>query len=125
MKRPTILVVNINPQNVKIVREILEKHNYCCPVGITDLQELEKILDSGIPVDLALIDITGFGREIWEKMEKLQNRNIPFIIISPKQMDLIKVQVEGVRVGAKGHLQKPLSIKHLMGLINEFLRENS
>jgi hypothetical protein len=36
-------------------------------------------------IGLALIDIAGFERSIWERCEGLRAKQIPFLVLSPEQ----------------------------------------
>lgn len=119
-KNLRIFVLNINKKNAELLCQFLNKNGYST-ASSTSLEDFENIITGEEKISLCLVDITGFGREIWEKVKKLHERNIPFIVICPKQIRDMRLQAEGMKAGARAILEKPLSQEHLLGLIREML----
>ena len=72
---------------------------------------------------LALVDIAGFDRAIWERCEGLRHHKIPFLVLSPRQSAAI--QQASLTHGARGVLIKPLVVRELLGLIRSLLEEEA
>lgn len=115
-----ILVVCINKKNAELLCQFLNREGYST-ASSTCIEDLESQIREGEKISLGLVDVTGFGTEIWEKIKKLQERNIPFIIIFPRQVHDMMKQAEGMKTGARAVLEKPLSQRHLLELIRDML----
>jgi hypothetical protein len=55
---------------------------------------------------LALVDITGFDRTIWERCEGLRHHKIPFLVLSPRQSASIQQVTEEGRLDGRRKLQE-------------------
>lgn len=116
-EQPLILIVDINRRNLELLNQFLAKQGYQT-LGVTSLEELELVLNLS-EIKLVLLDIAGFNSGIWEYCKQLQNQQIPFLIISPKQSSVI--QNQSFAHGARSMLVKPLVIQQLLGLIKSLL----
>ena len=103
-----ILIVGSNPRNLELLAQFLKKENYET-IAASKLEQFGEALTSGNRVGLALVDIAGFDRSIWEYCEQCSNQNIPLLIISPQQLSSIRQ--ESMSHGAQGVLFKPLVVK--------------
>ena len=112
---PLVLTVNSNRRNLELLKQFLEKNDYKV-MGAASLAEVDQALQSSRAFSVALVDIVGFDRRIWDYCEMMHNADIPFFVISPKQSNAL--QKESLQYGARGVLVKPLVIKELLGLIN-------
>lgn len=119
--KKTILVVSHNRRNLQLLVQFLEKAGYQTR-GVNSLEELDQSLEKKETIDLALLDLAGFDRSIWERCERLRTANISFLVISPKQSAI--VQQSSLAAGARGVLVKPLVVKELLGLIRSLTGEN-
>ena len=115
---PPILTVNHNQQNLNLLMQFLAKEDYTT-YPVKSLDEFDTALASQALFCMALIDITGFDQHIWSRCAQLQETNIPFIIISPKQS--ASIQQASLGHGAKNVLIKPLAIKELLTTIRSLL----
>ena len=115
---PPILTVNYNQQNLNLLTQFLAKEDYTT-YPVKSLDELDHALVTQMLFCMALIDITGFDRNIWSRCAQLQEINIPFIIISPKQS--IAIHQASLGYGAKNVLIKPLVTKELLTIIRSLL----
>ena len=115
---PPILTVNHNQQNLHLLTTFLAKEHYTTH-AVKSLVEFDLVLTGHSPFCMALIDITGFDAGIWSRCKELHEKNIPFIIISPKQSAAI--QQTGLGHGARNVLIKPLVIKELLAVIRSLL----
>ena len=117
-EEPPILAVNHNSQNLQLLTTFLTKERYTTH-AIKSLEEFDQALTGQTLFCMALIDITGFDVHIWSRCRQLHEKNIPFIIISPKQS--IAIQQAGLGHGARNVLVKPLVIKELLVVIHSLL----
>lgn len=113
-----ILTLDRNQRNLDLLSQFLVKAGYKT-LPVVSLPELDQFLNSYDPsteiVSLALVDISGFGGQIWQYCAQLHTNNIPLLIISPKQSAAL--QQESLTHGAHGMLVKPLVVKDLLKIV--------
>jgi DNA-binding response OmpR family regulator len=119
---PMILAVDRNHRNLELLSQFLGREGYQIRTAAT-LEEFDQVLAEATGIMLALVDITGFDRTIWERCEGLRHHKIPFLVLSPRQSAAI--QQTSLSHGARGVLIKPLIVKELLGLIRSLLEEDS
>lgn len=111
-----ILTVDANRRNLELLDQVLSQAGYCTlPVATIDM--LDQVLEE--PVSLALIDISGFSADIWQRCERLHRRDVPLLIVSARQS--APLGRLSLKHGARGVLIKPLVIRELLGLIRSIL----
>jgi len=116
--KPLILTVDSNRRNLELLNQFLNKEGYET-IGVSSLEELARQLSELPEIKLVMLDIAGFDRTIWERCEQLQNQQIAFLVISPKQSATI--QVQSLASGARSMLVKPLGMRQLLALIKSLL----
>lgn len=116
-----LLIVGSNQRNQELLTQFItrEGFNAICAASITDLDT--KISDSK-NISMALIDISGFDRTIWQYCEQLREKGIPLLVISPRESATITQ--EGITHGARSVLVKPLVMKELLILIHSMIGES-
>ena len=119
---PVILAVDHNHRNLELLNHFLGREGYHTRTATT-LEEFDLVLAEANSIGLALVDITGFDRRIWERCEGLRHHSIPFLVLSPRQSNAI--QQASITHGARGVLIKPLVVKELLGLIHSLLEEDT
>jgi len=115
-----ILMIDANTRNLELLAEFLSKQGFHS-IRTTSVEEFNKLITNTDGIGLAMIDISGFSRDIWLACEQLTERDIPFIVVSPKQVATIRE--EGRAHGAKEVLTKPLVAKDLLSLIQSMVGE--
>lgn len=115
---PLILAVDRNHKNLELLTQFLGKEGYQV-LAVSSIEEFEQALMHSKEIDLALVDIAGFDRRIWEVCDRLRTENIPFFVLSHKQN--VAIQQESLTHGARSMLVKPLVIKELLGIIRSLL----
>lgn len=118
--KPLILTVDRNRRNLELLAQFLDKQGYES-FGATSIEEFEQALTKIADIALVLVDISGFDSHVWKLCELLQNEQIPFLVISPRQSTAI--QQESLAYGARSMLVKPLVIKELLRFIQSLLEE--
>jgi len=116
---PVILAVDHNSRNLELLSQFLGREGYQTRTA-ADLEGFDQALAEANGIDLALVDIAGFDRSIWERCEALRHHKIPFLVLSPRQSAAI--QQASLTHGAHGVLVKPLTVKDLLGLICSLLK---
>lgn len=119
-ENPVILAVDKNQRNLELLAQFLGKEGYQV-MKANSLEALEQALKSVEEIDLAMIDIAGFDRRIWNCCQHLREQKIPFFILSPKQSTAL--QNESLAYGARSMLVKPLVVKELLGIIHSLIGE--
>lgn len=114
----TILIIGINPRNLELLGEFLDKQGYKS-ISAQNIEQIDSALETKNDFALVLIDITGFKSTIWERCQRIHEQDIPVLIVSPK-LDA-SVQRESIEHGAKGFLTKPLVMRELSELIKKLM----
>lgn len=116
---PIIITLNRNLMNNEILIKILKEEGYD-PVGVNNLEELDHEIEQIDKINLVLMDISGFNRQVWKSCERLRVLEIPFLVLSPHQHHVI--EKESRMYGAEGFLVKPLVVKELLVLIKNLIQ---
>jgi len=112
-----ILVVDDNPNNLKLVRKLLSERNYKVRISTSGEMALKSV-ESSIP-DLILLDITMPGMSGFETCQalksKAETKDIPVIFLSAlkEENDIIK----GFEVGGVDFVTKPFRSEILLARI--------
>lgn len=112
-----ILTIDVNRRNLELLGQVLQQAGYRT-LPVATIAALDQALEE--PISLALVDISGFGADIWQRCERLRERAIPLLIISARQSAAL--QQASVTHGARGMLVKPLVVRELLGLIRSLLQ---
>jgi DNA-binding response OmpR family regulator len=115
-----ILTVDHNQRNQELLAQFLGKAGYQT-IGVSTLEQLDTTINDSPTIGLALVDISGFDRSIWQHCEQLRTKNIPLLVLSPRYTATL--QQESLAHGARSMLIKPLVVKELLGLIRSLLEE--
>jgi diguanylate cyclase (GGDEF)-like protein len=108
-EKPSILIVDDNPDNIRVLGTILRQNNYRVIIAQSGLQAL-KILEM-TPADLILLDIMMPELNGFETCQRLKNnpdsQSIPVIFVTAKveEADII----QGFTLGAVDYITKPFS----------------
>src|SRR5258705_10107425 len=111
---PKILTVDHNKRNLELLAQFLGKEGYKTH-PVATLEEFAAALDGADNFGLALVDISGFDRRIWEYCERLSDNGIPLLILS--HQNTFHIQQESLAHGAQGVLFKPLVVKELTSML--------
>jgi CheY-like chemotaxis protein len=118
--RPKILVVNQHQRNLQLLVEFLSNVGYD-PLPASSMEALDQTLDGGSDIGATLVDISGFGQEIWTRCERLRHKRIPFVLIYPNQGPA--AHHAWLQYRADGVIAKPLVMQELINLIQYLLKE--
>src|SRR5689334_11853848 len=115
-----ILTVDHNKRNLELLAQFLGREGYETR-PVTTLDEFEVAVNDANAFGLALVDIAGFDRGIWQYCEQLSDKGVPLFILSPQHMT--RIQQESIAHGAQGVLFKPLVVKELMSMIRSMMQD--
>lgn len=73
---PVILAVDRNRRNLELLSHFLEKEGYQTHTAASP-EEFDQALAELDHIAMALVDISGFDRSIWERCEGLRHNKIP------------------------------------------------
>jgi DNA-binding response OmpR family regulator len=123
--KPTILLVDDQPQISKILNDVLTKKGYTTALAFNGEIAYQKALEikpSLIIMDIMMPVLSGFeaARKIKSHIEL---REIPIIFLTAKGQDSDKEEAENI--GAAGFVTKPFSPKFLLNLVENILNKNS
>lgn len=115
-----ILLVDDDPDNLKIVKRLLEKEGYSVESASSGAQGLS-LLDSYRP-DLVLLDVNMPGMDGLETIQLLKNKEntaaVVFVTANTATEDVIK----GLDAGALDYISKPFSGLELLARVRAQLR---
>ena len=118
MKSPVILILNANRSELEILAGELEQEGYMV-AGVSSLEEMDSTVQKQTSISLALLDITGFDKSVWQPCDQLHDAKIPFIVIAPQRSP--SIQRDSMKHCANGLLVKPLATKELIEHIHAVL----
>jgi response regulator RpfG family c-di-GMP phosphodiesterase len=122
MFQATIMVVDDNPANLKLLDDMLEKQHYqvqCFPLGRLALGSADDE-----PPDLILLDINMPDMNGYEVCERLKSnarlREIPVIFISA--LTATEDKVKGFRSGGADYVSKPFQVEEVLARVETHLK---
>lgn len=121
MEREKILIVDDEPDILKVIRAYLEKNNYLvyeADTGRGALQLFENLKPDLIVLDLMLPDIT--GEEVCRTIRKASP--IPILMLTAKSSE--DDMVGGLLIGADDYITKPFSPRELLARVISLLRRS-
>ena len=117
--QPLILTVERNLRNLELLNKFLADKGFRT-VSAASIEELDQRLTETEPIALALVDLAGFGKDLWDRCGQLRHSGVPFLVISPQPAS--SAQRAGLAHGASGVLVKPVVVKDLVGMIRNLMR---
>ena len=118
-EKTSILLVDDDPQLIKLVRANLESVGYRVLIAM-DARSALKLVDMEVP-DMIILDIMLPGVDGYELCQRIREfSSTPIIMLTAKVEDVDKVR--GLRLGADDYLTKPFSVQELLARIEAVLR---
>lgn len=122
MPEQTILLVEDDPDTVRIVTSYLSKNNFKVTVARDGLSALNQTIES--PADLILLDWNLPGLDGLEFLKRLRKtRSVPVIMITARTEEIDRVI--GLEFGADDYLTKPFSVRELVARVRAVLRRTN
>jgi two-component system cell cycle response regulator DivK len=117
----TILVVEDNPKNMKLVRDVLEFSGYAVIEAVTG-EEGVRVAGETM-VDLVLMDLQLPGIDGIEAMRQIRsgdlNRDIPVVAVTASAMS--EERTRALASGFDGYVEKPISVRGFAQQVEDFL----
>ena len=121
MSQARILVVEDNPLNLKLVRDVLGAAGYEVVAATSGEEGLRMARER--PPDLVLMDLQLPGIDGTETMRRLRKGpvadEVPVIAVTAFAM--AEDQANAARAGFDGYIEKPISVRALVGEVQGFL----
>ncbi len=118
-RKLTVLLVDDDPQLVRLVRANLESSDYRV-LSAADAPLALSILDQEIP-DLLVLDVMLPGIDGYELCRRVREvSTVPIIMLTAKVEDADKVR--GLKLGADDYVTKPFNVQELLARIEAVLR---
>jgi DNA-binding response OmpR family regulator len=117
----TILVVDDDPQLIKLVRVNLEAESYrvlTAMNGETAMQQFHAEAPDLVLLDIMLPGTTGY--ELCQRIREFSS--VPIIMLTAKVEDVDKIK--GLKLGADDYLTKPFNVQELLARIEAVLRRS-
>ncbi len=121
MKKTSILLVDDEPQLLRLVRSNLELAGYRVFTAL-DARTALQLVDTEMP-DLIILDIMLPEMDGYELCRRIREFSpVPIIMLTAKVEDSDKVR--GLKLGADDYLTKPFSVQELLARIEAVLRRS-
>jgi two-component system KDP operon response regulator KdpE len=120
--KPSILMVDDEPQILRVMRASLPPRGYNLRVasnGLEALKMVEQQMPDLIILDLVMPSISGL--DVCKEIRKTSN--VPIIILSAKNLTLDKIAT--LELGADDYLTKPFDMGELLARIRALLRRTN
>lgn len=117
--RPTVMVVEDEPDTVKLLKQVLRMGGYDVLSALNGAEALRKISDH--PVDLVMLDLMMPDMDGWETYRQIRKlSDVPVIVVSAiHNKDEV---VRALQMGADDYLTKPFSNAEVVARAQAVLR---
>ncbi|MBI1846363.1 MAG: response regulator [Candidatus Rokubacteria bacterium] len=119
-----ILVVDDTPQNVKLLRDVLEARGFRPLTAASGKEALEVLAKEA--VDLVLLDVVMpemSGYEVCRAIRERHGLTLPVVMVTA--LDPATERVKGIEAGADDFLTKPINQAELLARVRSLLRIKS
>ncbi|MFU8795776.1 MAG: response regulator [Dehalococcoidia bacterium] len=116
--RSLILIADSSRSNLEALSQHLQQAGYDT-LTAASLEELDRAIRESGRISLALVDISGFHQDVWQRCRELSVAKTPCIVISPRRSPT--VQRRGMEHGVSGLLISPLDFANLLEHIHGVL----
>jgi len=120
-KRPVILVVDDEPQILRVIRASLPARGYevrTAPGGIEALDEIHKEMPDLVILDLVMPEVSGL--EVCQRIREFSS--VPIIVLSARGSE--KDKVAALDMGADDYVTKPFGMDELLARMRAVLRRS-
>lgn len=116
LEQPTILVVDDDADNVRILEIFLNSHGYKTDRAYTGEETLRKVFETNNDYDLILLDVMlpdTSGYQVCEKIKSTPSiKEIPITFVTA--LDKMDDKLKSLNLGAEDFLSKPIDEKELI-----------
>lgn len=123
-QRPTILIVEDDPDLRLVHSEILSHEGYTVLTAADGVEALEVVENEGPPA-MILLDLRMPRMNGWDLAERLRQRpgwrDIPVVVVAAHY----RIAEEAAAIGARAWLHKPVSIDVLLRVVGQVYAEST
>ena len=112
--RARVILVMRQPGNARVLGEAVAEIGME-GVGVSSEAALREALASDTQARSALVDVSGFGQNVWTMCALLQSHDIPFVVLSTSRDAAAGNRT--LEYGAASVLQKPVAKSALLSLM--------
>jgi two-component system, cell cycle response regulator DivK len=118
---PTVLVVEDNALNLKLIRDVLEHAGFTVLVATSGEEGVDVAIRGGL--DLVLMDLQLPGIDGTEAMRRIRahpsSRELPVVAVTAFAMRADREQVSSA--GFDGYIEKPISTRALPEVVRRYV----
>lgn len=114
---PCVLVVAHRAANRQLLTEVIETLE-CTVRGAEELGDVDVALGEG-SFALALVDLDGFPRQVWETLRALADREVPIVVMTRSRTE--EIQETTLKIGVRTVLEKPVGKGNLRALVRSLV----
>jgi two-component system, cell cycle response regulator DivK len=118
---PTVLVVEDNALNLKLIRDVLEHAGFTVVVATSGEEGVDVAIRGGL--DLVLMDLQLPGIDGTEAMRRIRahpgSRELPVVAVTAFAMRADREQVSSA--GFDGYIEKPISTRALPEVVRRYV----
>jgi two-component system, cell cycle response regulator DivK len=121
MSAHRILVVEDHPLNLKLVRDVLEAAGFEVDAATSGEEGVRLAADR--PPDLVLMDLQLPGIDGVEAMRRMRSQPVALTvpIVAVTALAMAEDQAAVTRAGFDGYIEKPISVRALVGQVRHLL----
>jgi CheY-like chemotaxis protein len=121
MSAHRILVVEDHPLNLKLVRDVLEAAGFEVDAATSGEEGVRLAADR--PPDLVLMDLQLPGIDGVEAMRRMRSQPVALAvpIVAVTALAMAEDQAAVTRAGFDGYIEKPISVRALVGQVRHLL----
>lgn len=122
MTEEKILIVEDDPMNMELFRDLLEIHGYIIYEAVDAREALEQASENKFDLILMDIQLPGMDGLTATKIikEESKNKDTPIVALTAYAMKGDKERIEGA--GCDGYITKPINTKKFSGTVEAFLK---
>lgn len=110
-----MLAVASNKANLQLLEDFLASADV--PVdGVSDPAEIEARPDPDDPPSFALVDVDGFGAEVWALVDRLNEADVPVVVLTRYRTQ--EVQKATLEHPVRTVLEKPVRKAQLQAIVD-------
>lgn len=108
-----LMVVVLKAVNRRLIRETLIEAGFEV-VAIQNPGELPDHLDPDDPPALGLVDVDGYGDDIWEACSTMADAGVPVVVLTGQRTEAIEQRT--LKFGVRNVLEKPVRKANLVAI---------
>lgn len=108
-----LMVVVLKAINRRLIRETLTEAGFEV-VAVEDPGELPAHLDPDDPPALGLVDVDGYGDDVWEACSTMADAGVPVVVLTGQRTEAVEQRT--LQAGVRNVLEKPVRKANLVAI---------